>query len=156
MSQHSSQPSQNSEQTFDQVEDPVRRRPHSMLSPLNSPNKGERSPAPKRFHGRARTGIEFKVQVSTSTGPTNTYNFQHNSYAVSTTDVLSPSIETFRPLPSEVASVNKFLTHTNTYCLLKNGLMTHTPENRLVGIQPFLSISQKQPCPEIASIAYVQ
>ncbi len=42
----------------------TRRRPHALLSPMPSPDKEARSPVPKRFHGRARTGTEFKSNAT--------------------------------------------------------------------------------------------
>ena len=114
-SHHKQQPSQNDDRVLINLADPesaVRRRPHSMLSPLNSPNKGGRSPTPKRFHGHSRTGTEF-----TPLDPTNTYHFQHHSNLISTNGKLTLSTETFRPSLSELASVKKFLTQILTACL---------------------------------------
>ena len=132
----------------------TRRRPHEFLSPMPSPDKGARSPLPKRFHGRARTGTEYKPNTSSSPDHSHVYHFQNLS--ISSTSQPTPTLDSFRLSPSEEQSIKLFTKHSTSYCLLKNALTQSGLEKNLIGIQAFFSVSQKTPSPEIASVAYVE
>ena len=60
----------------------TRRRPHEFLSPMPSPDKGAQSPLPKSFHGRARTGTEFKSNTSSTPDHSHVYHFQTQSISL--------------------------------------------------------------------------
>ena len=124
---------------------------------MPSPDKEARSPLPKRSHGRARTGTEFtrKSSASIPTGPSHVYCFQNLQSALPTHESSSPTIENFRPTPCEEQSLGMLIKHSTSYFLLKNALTNSSLEEQLVGIQAFLSVSEKTSSPEIASVAYV-
>lgn len=131
-----------------------RRRPHALLlSPMSSPNKEARSPVPKRFHGRPRTGQEFKSNdiVSTPPSESHVYCFQ-NSLKHTTTATQSPTIDVFRSSLNEKQSMKSFTTHSTSYFLLKNELTNNSLDKQLVGIHQLAKIYQalkKHPLPTL-------
>ena len=135
----------------------TRRRPHAVLSPMPSPNKEARSPLPKRFHGRARTGTEFTCKSNASIPPeqSHVYSFQNLQSTLPTNESSSPTIDNFRPSTCEEQSLGALVKHSTSYCLLKNALTNSSLVEQLIGIQAFLSVSEKTSSPEIASVAYV-
>ena len=133
----------------------TRRRPHEFLSPMPSPDKGAHSPLPKRFHGRARTGTEFKSNTSSHPDHSHVYHFQNQSVSL-ISQPSTPTLDSFRLSPSETQSIKLFTNHSTSYCLLKNALTQNSLEEHLIGIQAFFLVSQKTPSPEIASVAYVE
>ena len=137
-----------------QTENSTRRRPHALLSPMPSPDKEARSPIPKRFHGQARTGTEFKSNASIHPDQSHVYYFQNQSPPTAN-EPASPTINNFRPSQCEMQSLNELAKHSLSYCLLKNALTNSSIEEQLIGIQTFLSVSEKSNSPEVASVAYV-
>lgn len=124
---------------------------------MPSPNKEARSPLPKRFHGRARTGTEFTCKSNASIPPeqSHVYCFQNLQSTLPTNESSSPTIDNFRPSTCEEQSLGALVKHSTSYCLLKNALTNSSLEEQLIGIQAFLSVSEMTSSPEIASVAYV-
>ncbi len=123
-----------------------RRRPHVLLSPINPAGNHERSPLPKRFHGRARTAAELKSDIEHLDEAPHIHQFQPMP-AVTSVQV---KLEHFQGTTLEEQSIEELTIHATNYFLLKNA-STKT----MIGMQPFFAISQNLPKPEVGSVAYV-
>ena len=108
----------------------TRRRSHGLLSPMPSPDKEVRSPLPKRFHGRPRTGNEFKSAVCKAHDHSHVYHFKNHSTSTAI-ESSCPTIDTFRPSSCEQQSMKSFTTHATSYFLLKNAVHTSAHNTHL-------------------------